>query len=95
MTGYVAAYNAQWDQINKQWRAMFRGHSARPHSFSSSSSSSDSGSSYDEGGGGDDGYDEPDYSTGLQGSWDNGDWDAYDRYQSGTPNDDDCYNYGC
>ena len=31
------------------------------------------------GGGGDDGYDEPDYSTGLQGSWDNGDWDAYDR----------------
>jgi len=72
---------------------MFRGHSARPHGFSSASSSGDSGTSYDDGGGS--GADEPDYSTGLQGSWENGDWDAYDRYQSGAPNDDDCYNYGC
>ena len=93
VTGYIAAYNAQWDQINQQWRAMFRGHSARPHGFSSASSSGDSGTSYDDGGGS--GADEPDYSTGLQGSWENGDWDAYDRYQSGAPNDDDCYNYGC
>lgn len=95
VTGYIASYNAQWDRINAQWRAMFKGRAARPHSFSSSSSGDSSSSYSDSGDGGGDGYEEPDYSTGLQNSWEQGDWDAYDRYQSGTPSDDDCYNYGC
>ena len=97
LSGYVAAYNAQWETAVAGLRRLL----ARPHSSSpgfsdfggSDTSSSSSSSSSDSGGDG--GSSGPDYGTASQNSWDANDMGAYDRIQSGTPTGDDCYRYGC
>lgn len=94
LSGYVAAYNAQWEAARAGLRRLL----ARPHSSSgarpststdgwSSSSSYDSNDSPSASG--------PDYGTASQNSWEAGDMRAYDRIQSGAPTGEDCARYGC
>ena len=92
LSGYVAAYNEQWQAAIAGLRRLL----ARPRSSSPSSSfdgwSSSSDSSDDSYDGGDSG---PDYGTASQNSWGAGDMRAYDRIQAGTPTGEDCALYGC
>ena len=92
VTGYIAQYNADWQRARELWRKARERARPRSSPFSTwdSSSSSDS---YDSGS--DDGSSSPSYDGGSQNSWSSGDWDAYNRFQNGTPNADDCYRYGC
>jgi hypothetical protein len=92
LSGYIAAYNAQWQEAIAGLRRLL----ARPRS-SSSSASGYSGSSSSSSGdsGGDDSSGGTDYGVASQNSWGAGDMEAYDRIQAGTPTGEDCYNYGC
>jgi len=94
LSGYIAAYNAQWEaaiaglrRLLAQPRSSSPSFSSSDDSWSSSSSSSNSSS--------DDTSRGTDYSTASQNSWSAGDMRAYDRIQSGTATGDDCYRYGC
>ncbi|MEZ5865258.1 MAG: hypothetical protein R3D25_14790 [Geminicoccaceae bacterium] len=96
LTGYIAAYNAQWQAAAEGLRRLFAparrssGPSTGTTSWDSSSSSSSSSYDTDDGGSSSSAYD-----TASQNSWSAGDMRAYDRIQSGTPTGDDCYRYGC
>jgi len=96
LSGYVAAYNAQWQAAAEGLRRLFAparqasGWSSGSSGWDSGSSSSSSSSSSDSGSSSSSGYD-----TASQNSWGAGDMDAYNRIQSGTPTGDDCYRYGC
>ncbi len=96
LSGYIAAYNAQWQAAAEGLRRLFAparqvsSSSADSTSWDSGSSSSSSSSSSDSGSSSSSGYD-----TASQNSWGAGDMDAYNRIQSGTPTGDDCYRYGC
>jgi hypothetical protein len=94
LSGYVAAYNAQWEAAIAGLRRLLAQPRSSSPSFSTSSvdegsSSSSSSSSSDDTSSG------TDYSTASQNSWEAGDWGAYDRIQSGAATGDDCYRYGC
>lgn len=94
LSGYVAAYNAQWEAAIAGLRQLFARPAPGPSSGSSSSSESgSSSSSYDDAGSGSTAS--SGYGTAAQNSWGAGDMRAYDRIQSGTPTGDDCYRYGC
>ncbi|MEM7173439.1 MAG: hypothetical protein AAF530_24965, partial [Pseudomonadota bacterium] len=82
LSGYVAAYNAQWQEAIAGLKRLFR----QPRRSSSSSfdfsfDSSDDSTSYDS-----DSTDSgSDYGVAAQGAWSSGDMGAYDRIMSGTP----------
>lgn len=93
LSGYVAAYNAQWQEAIEGLRRLL----ARPRSSSSSgsldlgyvvtsdgSSGDDGGSSYGN-----------DYGVASQNAWGSGDMAAYDRIQAGEPTGEDCARHGC
>lgn len=93
LSGYVAAYNAQWQEATAGLRRLL----ARPRSSSPSSSSYDfsidSGSSSSDDG--DDSSSGPDYGVASQNAWGSGNMEAYDRIQAGTPTGQDCADFGC
>ncbi len=97
LTGYVAAYNAQWQAATAGLRKLFQ-RPRRPSSSGVDFSSSGGGSTssdddYDSGDSG--GSSGSDYDDAAQGAWSSGDTGAYDRIVSGTPTGDDCYRFGC
>jgi hypothetical protein len=94
LSGYVAAYNAQWEAAIAGLRRLLAQPRSSSPSFSSSSddSGSSSSSSYSSD---DDSSSGTDYGTAAQNSWGAGDMEAYGRIESGTPTGDDCYRYGC
>lgn len=97
VTGYVAAYNAQWAEAAKGLRALLR--SAHPRSSGSSSSSgggsysSGSGSGSDDSGGFD--YDAYNQKVAEENAYWSGDSRAYDRIKSGGCTSSDSSRYGC
>lgn len=95
LSGYIAAYNAQWQAAAEGLRRLFaparQASSSGSTDWDSGSSSSSSSSSSDSGGS----SSSSGYDTASQNSWGAGDMDAYNRIQSGTPTGDDCYRYGC
>ena len=97
LSGYVAAYNAQWQQAIAGLRRLFA--RAAPHghgsAFSSGggSSSSSSGSG-DSGGGSSDNGDDWARETALQNAWEAGDMPAYERIQNGEASWGDTSEYG-
>lgn len=97
LSGYIAAYNAQWQAASEGLRRLFAPARSAPGSSSSSSdrdsgsSSSSSSSSSDSGSG----SSSSGHDTASQNSWEAGDMPAYERIESGTPTGDDCYRYGC
>ncbi|MEM7023797.1 MAG: hypothetical protein AAF637_14570 [Pseudomonadota bacterium] len=95
LSGYVAAYNAQWQEAVAGLRRLL----ARPRS-SSSSSDDWSYSSDDDDDDSGYGYEDPysssdDYGVASQNAWGSGDMGAYDRIQAGTPTGEDCARHGC
>jgi hypothetical protein len=94
LSGYVAAYNAQWEAAIAGLRRLLAQPRSSSPSFSSSSddSGSSSSSSYSSD---DDSSSGTNYGTAAQNSWGAGDMEAYGRIESGTPTGDDCYRYGC
>ena len=94
LSGYVAAYNAQWEAAVAGLRRLL----AQPRSSSPSFADIDTSWTPPTSSGGSGGADAPsgpDYSTASQNSYDPNDMGAYDRIQAGTPTPDDCYRYGC
>lgn len=93
LTGYVAAYNAQWQQAVAGLRKLFARPAPRPsYDFGWSSTCCDSGSSssYDDDGG----SSSSSSGTGAQNAWGAGDMQAYDRIMSGTATWEDKSRYG-
>ena len=97
LSGYVAAYNAQWQAATAGLKKLFQ-QPRRPSSSSFSSDwdfSSGSSSSDDSGDSGSSSSSSGSSYGGAQGAWSAGDMGAYGRIMSGTPSGDDCYRYSC
>ena len=93
LTGYVAAYNAQWEAAIAGLRRLFAARRSPSGSSDSDWSTGSTSSSYSD----DDTSSGSswDTDTGLQNAWGAGDMDAYNRIQSGTATGEDCARYGC